>query len=133
MLIRMQDRQKQMVVEHLRVTLQRRQHLREVLHSLVVDELRKAGHLIKHARVQLADDGERLAQLRADLRGRHADLLFGRDHLQVGVGSSVGKPLEVAFHHGTLKVRVLLELVERDHVGLNIEPFALRVILPLCL
>jgi len=116
-------------VQHLRVALQRRQKLREVLHGLVVDELRKAGHLVEHKRVELADDGEGLPQFRADLLGRDADLLFGRDHLEIRVGSGVGEPLEVAFDHRPLKVRVFQELVEHGGVGLDVELHALRVVL----
>lgn len=67
MLIGIDDRQQQVIVQHLRVTLQSRQELCEVLHSLVVDELRKSGHLVEYARVELADDCEGLPQLRADL------------------------------------------------------------------
>jgi hypothetical protein len=102
MLIGMQNRQQQVIVQHLRIALQRRQHLRKILHGLVVDELRKAAHLVEHARVELADDGEGLSQFRADLVGRDADLLFGRDHLEIGVGPGVGEPLEVPFDHRTL-------------------------------
>lgn len=47
-------------MQHLRVTLQHRQELREVLYSLVVYELREARDLVDHARVELADDGEGL-------------------------------------------------------------------------
>lgn len=51
MLVGIDDRQQQMVVQHLRVALQRRQDLCEVLHGLVVNELRKTRHLVDHARV----------------------------------------------------------------------------------
>jgi hypothetical protein len=115
-------------VQHLRVTLQRRQDLREVLYRLVINELRKAGHFVDHARVELTDDGEGFPQLRADLFGRDTDLLFGRDHLQVGVSACVGQPLEVAFHHGTFKIRVLQELVEHDRIRLDAELHTLGVI-----
>lgn len=59
-LVGMDDRQQQVVMQHLRVTLQHRQELREVLYSLVVYELREARDLVDHARVELADDGEGL-------------------------------------------------------------------------
>jgi hypothetical protein len=129
MLIGPDDRQQQVIVKHLRVALQRRQELREVLHGLVVDELHEARDLVEHKRVELADHGEGLPEFRADLIGRHADLLFGREHLEMCIGPGVGKPLEVAFDHRPLKVRVFQELIDHGRVGLDVELHALRVVL----
>lgn len=111
-------------MQHLRVTLQGRQELREVLHGLVVDELREARDRVQYARVKLADDRERYPQFRTDLIGRDADLLFGCDHREISVGPGVGEPLEVAFHHRPLKVRVFAELVDHDRIGLDVERLA---------
>lgn len=102
--------------------------MREILHGLVVNELREAGDLVEHTRVELADDDEGLPEFRADLLGRDADLLFGRDHLQVRVGPGVFEPLEIAFDHGAFEVGVLLELVEHERVGLDVEVRTVRLV-----
>lgn len=94
----------------------------------MVNELREAGDLVEHTRVELADDDEGLPEFRADLLGRDADLLFGRDHLQVRVGPGVFEPLEIAFDHGAFEVGVLLELVEHERVGLDVEVRTVRLV-----
>ncbi len=50
-------------MQHLRVTLQRREHLGEILHGFVVDELRVPGNLIDDAGIDLPHHLERHSQL----------------------------------------------------------------------
>lgn len=95
----------------------------------MVDELRKAGDLVEHTSVELADDLDELPEIGPELIARDPDLLFGPDHLQVRVGPGVGEPFEVAFDHRPLKVGVFQELVDHGRIGLNAERLTLRVVL----
>lgn len=118
------QREQQMIVQHLRVRLQRGQHLREVLHGFVIEEHREAGRFIDGASVDLADDLDRLPEVRAELVTRDPDLLFGCGDDQVRVRSFLCEPLEVAFDHRALSVGVFAELFEREGVRLDAKTLA---------
>lgn len=123
------DREQQMIVKHLRIALQRRQYLREVLYGLVILEQREAGDLVDHAGVELADDLDSTTEVGPELVACDPELLFGRDHLQVRVGPGVREPFEVAFDHGPFEIGVFQELVDHGGVGLDAERLTLRVVL----